>query len=289
MELFIAICEQGSFSRAAHKFGLSPSVLSRHMSALEEHLQTKLLSRSTRRISLTDAGRQYFEKSKEILSAVARAENEITHEGQALRGMIRLSLPISYGVRYINPLLVEFATLHPKIILDLHYSDEKSDVIHEGFTLALRITRDLSPGQITRKIGNIKSYVVASPEYLRKHGTPQHPNDLLRHQCLGYMQKNTTLSWLFMIDGQKTSLSIRQVSRITANNGEVLTQAAIQGLGIALEPEFIVASHIAQKRLVPILTDFPIPDLFLYALLPSNQHIPQRLRVLIDFLSERIG
>lgn len=286
MHLFLRVAELGSFSAVAQQLGLARSVVTRQIAALETHLGVKLMVRSTRRLALTSAGTAYLEKCRVILNLVEAAETDVAEERLTPRGNIRISLPLSFGIKRLAPLLLDFSQRYPEVSLEMDYTDRRVKLIEEGFDLSIRITRRLEPGDVARKIGTGRMWVVASPEYLARHGRPQHPAELVHHECLGYTASREIQSMQFMVDGQLKSFSLR--SRINANNGEVLTEAAAQGLGITMQPDFIADGFIAAGRVEPILLDFPIPELGIYAMLSSNQHVPYRVRVLMDFLASAL-
>lgn len=287
MRLFIRVAELGSFSAVAHQLGAARSVVTRQIAALESHLGTKLLARSTRRLSLTSAGTAYLEKCREILNLVDIAETGLAEERQTPRGSIRLSLPLVYSLRHLAPLLLEFSRLYPEVELDMDFSDRRTNLIQEGIDLAVRITPRLEPGDITRRLGSARMVVLASTDYLATHGEPQHPAELIDHQCLGYTAGPSSQRWSFLVDGRLESFAIRP--RLLANNGDVLLKAAVAGLGIAQQPTFIADELLQSGELREILKDYPLPELGIYAVLPGNRHIPHRLRVLMDFLVERLG
>ena len=287
MRLFIRVAELGSFSAVAHQLGAARSVVTRQIAALESHLGTKLLARSTRRLSLTSAGTAYLEKCREILNLVEIAETGLAEERQTPRGQIRLSLPLVYSLRHLAPLLLEFSRLYPEVELDMDFSDRRTNLIQEGIDLAVRITPRLEPGDITRRLGSARMVVLASTDYLATHGEPQHPAELIDHQCLGYTAGPSSQRWSFLVDGRLESFAIRP--RLLANNGDVLLKAAVAGLGIAQQPTFIADELLQSGELREILKDYPLPELGIYAVLPGNRHIPHRLRVMMDFLVERLG
>jgi len=287
MHLFMRVAELGSFSAVAMQLGVARSVVTRQIAALENHLGVKLMARSTRRLALTSAGAAYLEKCRVILNLVDTAEADVGEERLTPRGNIRISLPLSFGIKRLAPLLLDFSQRHPEVSLDMDYSDRRINLIEEGIDLAIRITRRLEPGDVARKIGTGRLLVLAAPDYLARHGCPRHPAELAHHQCLGYTAASSNLPWQFLVAGQLESFSV--TSRIHANNGDVLTEAAAQGLGITCQPDFIADKFLAAGRVVEILQDFPIPELGIYALLPSNRHIPHRVRVLMDFFAARLA
>lgn len=287
MRLFLRVAELGSFSAVALQAGVARSVVTRQIAALEAHLGVKLMARSTRRLALTSAGSAYLEKCRVILNLVDAAEADVAEERLIPRGNIRISLPLSFGIRRLAPLLLDFSQRHPEVSLDMDYSDRRVNLIEEGIDLAIRITRRLEPGDVARKIGASRMLVVAAPEYLARHGRPQHPAELAHHECLGYTHVGSPTPWQFLVNGQPESFPVR--SRINANNGDVLTEAAAQGLGITLQPDFIVASYLDAGRVERILADFAIPEPGIYAMLPSNRHVSHRVRVLMDALAAALA
>lgn len=287
MRLFVRVAELGSFSAVAQQMDVARSVVTRQVAALEAHLGVKLLARSTRRLSLTSGGAAYLEKCRVILNLVEVAETGLAEERQTPRGLIRLSLPLVYSLRHLAPLLLEFANRYPEVELDMDFSDRRSNLIQEGIDLAVRITTRLEPGDVARRMGGGRIVPVASPDYLARHGEPRHPSELIHHQCLGYTASANSHRWGFMVEGKLESFPIR--SRLQANNGDVLLKAAAAGLGITCEPVFSAGDALASGALVEILKEFPMPELGIYAVLPGNRHVPHRLRVLMDFLVERLG
>jgi DNA-binding transcriptional LysR family regulator len=287
MKLFVRVAELGSFAAVAQQLGVARSVVTRQVAALETHLGVKLMVRSTRRLSLTSAGTAYLEKCRVILNLVDAAETDVAEDRMAPRGHIRMSLPLSFGLKRLAPLLLEFAQCYPEVGLNMDYTDRRVNLIEEAIDLSIRITRKLDGGDVARRLGSGRMQVVAAPAYLARHGRPQHPSELIHHECLGYTSAGVVQSWQFMVAGKLESFAVR--SRLQANNGEVLTEAVARGLGVSLQPDFILDDFLAGGRVEPILTAFPAPELGIYAILPSNRHVPHRVRVLMDFLAARVG
>lgn len=285
MHLFVRVAETGSFSAVAQQLNVARSAVTRQVAGLEARLGVKLLARTTRRLSLTSAGAAYLEKCRVILNLVEAAETGLAEENQSARGSIRLSVPLSLGLRYLSSLLLEFATLHPEVALDTEYSDQRSNLFESGLDLTVRVTRQLEPGDVARRIGRSGSMVVASPDYLARHGRPRHPADLLHHECLAYTGARTQ-KWDFVVDGQVQSFPVR--GRLQANNGDALLYAAASGFGVSCAPDFICAEAVAAGHVKQILADFEIPELGIYAMLPGNRLVPHRVRVLVDFLAARL-
>jgi DNA-binding transcriptional LysR family regulator len=286
MRLFVRVADLGSFAAVAQQMDVARSVVTRKVAALEAHLGVKLIARSTRRLNLTAAGAGYLEKCREILRLLEAAETDIAEDRQAPRGTIRIGLPLIFGVRHLAPLLLDFCALHPGVDLDMDFSDRRINLIEEGVDLSVRITDRLGQREVARRLGSGRMVVVASPDYLARHGEPKHPADLAGHECLSYTFSDNA-AWQFQVDGQLRSFPVH--GRLQANNGDVLLGAAVQGLGIAREPLFIVGPALAAGKVREILTDYPIPDLGIYAVLPGNRHIPHRVRALVDFLAERMA
>lgn len=287
MHLFVRVAEMGSFAAVAQHLGVARSVVTRQIAALEAHLGIKLMARSTRRLSLTSAGTAYLEKCRVILNLVEAAEAGVAEERHTLRGNIRVSVPLSFGLKRLAPLLLDFAREHPEVSLDMDYSDRRINLIEEGIDLSVRITRRLEPGDVARRLGTAQMVVLASPDYLARHGRPQDPAELQHHECLGYTNTGTAQVFSFLVDGQQISVPIR--CRLQANNGDVLIEAAALGMGITCKPDFIADEYLDDGRLVRILENFAMPELGIYAMLPGNRHVPHRVRVLADFLADRLG
>ena len=287
MHLFVRVAELSSFSAVAQQMGLARSAVTRQIAALEEHLGIKLMVRSTRRLMLTSAGAAYLEKCRVILNLVEAAETGVAEERQTPRGMIRISLPLTYGLMRVAPILLDFARRYPEVQLDMDYTDRRVNLIEEAIDLSVRITSRLGATEIARRIGSSQLQAVASPAYLAEHGTPRHPSELIHHECLSYTTTaESKQTWSFEIDGVLTAYPIR--ARIHSNNGEALNDAVERGLGIALQPDFIIERSLQSGKVVTILTEFPLPELGIYAMLPSNRQVPHRVRVLMDFLADQL-
>lgn len=286
MRVFVRVAELGSFSAVAQQMDVARSVVTRQVAALEAHLGVQLIVRSTRRLALTTAGQSYLESCRDILGLVEAAETGLAAERQVPRGLLRLSVPLSFGLRHLLPLLMDFNVTYPEMTTEVDFTDNRVNLVEQGLDMAIRITQRLDPLDVARRIGSSRMLVVASPDYLRRHGEPQHPAELAERECLIYVPAQSG-GWTFTVDGNLQTFPVH--GRMRANNGDALTEAAIRGLGITLQPSFIVASAIEAGWLQPILTDYPMPELGIHALLPSNRYVPHRVRVLIDYLAERIG
>ena len=287
MHIFVRIAELGSFTAVAEQMGLARSVVTRQIAALESHLGVKLMVRNTRRLSLTSAGSAYLEKCKVVLDLIEAAEASVMEERLTPRGNIRIGVPLSFGLKKLTPMLLEFSERYPDINLEIVFDDHQMNLIEEGMDLSIRIATQLAPGDIVRKLGSCRLFTVASPDYLKQHGRPNHPSELTNHECLGYTLTANGMSWGFMVEGHLETFYIR--SRIKANNGDALTEAAARGLGITRQPDFIVDDYLATGQVETILNEFNAAELGIYAILSSNRYVPHRVRVLLDFLANRLS
>lgn len=287
MHTFVRVAELNSFSAVAQQQGVARSVVTRQVAALEEHLGVKLMARSTRRLTLTSAGAAYLEKCRVILNLVDAAEAGVAEQRQLARGPIRVSLPLSYGLARMVPLLLEFARAHPEVALTMDYTDRRVNLIEEGVDLAIRITGRLGETAVARRMGTIRMHTVASPDYLARFGRPRHPAELTQHECLGYTGSGAEVRWTYRVDDAWVPFTV--AARISASNGEALTEAAAQGFGITAQPDFIIDPYLANGRVAKVLDDFAMPELGIFAILPGNRQVPHRVRVLVDHLAARIG
>ena len=287
MHLFVRVVELGSFAAVASQLGVARSVVTRQIAALEEHLGVKLMVRSTRWLTLTSGGKAYLEKCRAILDLLETAEAEVMEERLTPRGSLRLGLPLSFGLKRLAPLMLAFSQTYPEIRLAMDFTDRQLNLIEEGIDLSIRITGRLDPGEIVRKLGSCRLLTIASPEYLARHGRPLHPSELVGHACISYSPHVNNRPWIFMVDGHVESFPLPY--RLQANNGDALAEAAAQGLGITVQPDFIAADYLAAGKLETVLEEFAPPELGIYAVLPSNRYMPHSVRVLIDFLSNRLS
>lgn len=286
MHQFVRVADLGSLSAVANQLGVARSVVTRQIAKLEEHLGVKLLVRSTRKLMLTSAGSAYLAKCRVILDMVETAEAEAMEERITPRGTIRVGLPLSFGLKRLTPLLLKFAQTYPDIRFAMDFTDRQINLIEESIDLSIRLTSKLDPGEIVRKLGHSRLLTVAAPSYLAVRGKPVHPSQLEDHACLGYSQHVNNQPWSFMIDGKIETFS--STYRLQANNGDALAEAASKGMGITVLPDFIVAGYLESGSLEKILEDFEVPGLGIYAVLPSNRHLPHRVRVFIDYLAKNL-
>ncbi|MGB8736616.1 MAG: LysR family transcriptional regulator [Rhodomicrobium sp.] len=289
MQVFASVASLGSLSAAARALGMSQTMATKHMAALEGRLGVKLLHRTTRRLTLTEAGRAYLDAAERILGEVAEADAEAAAGAAEVRGTLRLNVPVSFGIREIAPLIPDFLENHPALSIDLGLNDRQVDLIEEGWDLAVRIGAMASSSMIARKLAPCFTVVCAAPRYLAAKGTPRSIADLARHDCLGYTLSRTigADTWLF---GGERNISVAVRGSLKANNGDALTAAAIAGEGIVYQPTFLVAREIEAGLLVPIELDQPPIVLDgIFAIYPADRRPPAKVRAFIDFLVKRFG
>ncbi len=288
MHTFVRVVEAGSLSAAADRLDIAKSAVSRRLADLESRLGVQLLNRTTRRINLTDSGRQYYQRCQRILADLDETEQQISSEHDRLRGTIRIAAPLSFGLLHLSPVLNYFIKSHPEVNLDLDLNDRTVNLMDEGVDLGVRIGKLADSSMMARKLATARRIVCASPAYLKQHGEPQTPEDLQHHVGLSYSNISEAQQWQFY-DQDGNKIAVRIPSRMRANNGDVLQKAAIDGLGIDMTVSFICYQAIEQGQLKQILSNYNLKDEGIYAIYPSQRHLPRRVRVLIDYLVTRFG
>lgn len=289
IEVFAAAMRLGGLSAAGRELGLSPAMAARHLDALEQRLGATLVHRTTRRLALTEAGRAFLDKAQLLLTDLAEAEDAASSTNIAVRGLLRVSAPVSFGVLHIGPLAAEFGKRHPEVTLELGLNDRYIDLMEEGWDMAIRIGRLSDSSLIARKLADISIVVVAAPAYLAARGTPRTVAALADHDCLGFTLSETggVRTWSFGANGE-TKVPIRAV--LKANNGDVLAAAAAAGQGVAYMPHFIAAEHLAAGRLVSLELDAPmLQPGGVYALTHPDRRPAAKTRAWIDFLAASLG
>ncbi len=289
MQVFARVAALGSLSAASRALGMSQTMATKHMAALEEQLGVKLLHRTTRRLTLTEAGRNYLEAVERILGEIDDANAAASAASAQIRGTLRLNVPVSFGIREIAPLLPELTARHPALMVDLGLNDRQVDLIEEGWDLVIRIGSLANSSMIARRLAPCRTVVCAAPSYIRVHGRPKTIADLEKHTCLGYTLSRAIGAdrWSFG-PGGKAVVAIK--GNLKANNGDALVAAAIGGQGIIYQPTFLVAREIHVGLLVPLKLDHdPVELDGIYAAYPPDRHPPAKVRATIDFLAERLG
>ena len=285
---FAQVVESGSFARAAEHLSLSTTAISKHVADLEAHLQTRLLNRTTRKLSLTESGQAFYGRCVQLLHDLEEAEQEAAGASGTPRGSLRLTCPVNFGVREIAPAIAEFSTQFPDLKFDVQLSDRVVDLVEEGFDLAIRIGRPGSDNLVARRLGNTRLILCASPLYLQKHGTPNTPEDLAYHNCFTYEYSQPRAQWR-LYDEEGREHLVQVAGSMHSNNGDLLAEAAAQGGGVVLQPTFIVDRHLQSGALVPLLPDFTGALLPIYALYPSRKHLSAKVRVFVDYLATRFA
>ncbi len=287
MRVFATVVETGAFSRAAEQLHLSASAASRHVAELERQVGAQLLQRSTRRLHLTGVGADYYERCRSILADVEEAEAQAATAESQPRGTLRISLPHSFGLRYVAPLVPDFCKRYPELQLELSFSDRQIDLVEEGIDMAVRIARDLKTSLVARKLAPARVVCCASPAYLAEHGTPASPRELARHECITYSYSPAANTWTFQRDGRMLDVPVK--GRLRANSGDMGRLAALDGLGITTLPTFIVCDDLRAGRLVPLLTDHPLPSLAVHAVYLPGARRAARIKAMTDYLWDALG
>lgn len=285
--MFVKVVELKGFSAAGHHLGLTKSSISKHIAQLERLLGAKLLNRTTRALSLTEAGREFYERAAQTVELAQEARATVSRLAQTPRGALRVTTSVTFGKICVAPLIPEFLARFPDIQIQLAMLDRVADLADEGYDLAIRLARTLPDGVVARKLLPIDYVICAAPAYLRKHSLPRVPSDLARLNCLYYGQNNFSDKWIF--DGAKGRETVRVTTNLVVNQGEVIRDALLAGMGVGLLPTFIVERELRSKRLVALLPKWqPLSPLSAaYAVWLPNRHVPPKMRVFIDYLIEK--
>ncbi|WDY56082.1 LysR family transcriptional regulator [Pseudomonas sp. PSKL.D1] len=285
MSIFSQVIESGSFTAAADRLGMSKQSVSRRLMQLEARLGVRLLNRSTRRLDATPLGQQYYQSALRLLGEMQQVEHDISGQAQALRGTLRLSAPLSFAMAHLGCLLTEFLQLHPQVDVEVDLSDRAVDLIGEGYDLALRIGALEDSSLIARRIASVERVYCASPGYLEARGVPNRPDALANHDCLPYGHSRQ-VQWQFNQAGKVQSIAV--TGRMRANNGELLRDAAIAGMGVTYLPTFIVGQALADGRLMSVLEGWTPPALQLSAVYPQHRQVARPVQGFVDFLKTRL-
>jgi DNA-binding transcriptional LysR family regulator len=283
LESFVSVATRGSLTAAARAEGVAPAIMGRRIDALEERLGVKLFVRTTRRISLTHEGSAFLEDCQRLLTDMANAEASVSAGGVKASGHLRVTAPAGFGRRHVAPLVPRFRELHPDVTVSLNLSDRVIDIAAEGFDCAVRVGDLADSSLVSLRLADNRRLCVATPEYLKHHGTPKHPSELVRFDCLTLSSDaSQTRGWAFMIDGEVVHL--RPTGPLDCSDGQVLHDWCRTGLGIAWRSTWEVENEIAAGRLVEVLAPFAAPPNGIYAVFPQRKHLPLRVRLWIDFL-----
>lgn len=287
LRTFALVAECGSFTAAARRLGLAKSTVSKQVGELEARLGLRLVNRNSRRLSLTAAGEAWLGTCRRVLAELEAGESELAARTGEPRGRLRVTAPVTFSVRHLSPHLSRFLAAHPRIDMELVLDDRHVDLLAEGYDMAVRIGRLPDSSLVARQLGSARTYCVASPAYLARRGRPRHPRELAAHECLRYLHGRDPGRWLFERDGER--VTVRVEGRLTTNNGEVLRDAALNGLGIARLPSFIVAREIEAGRLETLFDDWRGGEVGIYAVYPAHRLANPAVAAFVDFLVEVLG
>lgn len=290
MAAFAAVAEAGSFTKAASSMGRDPTILSRRLKSLEERLGVRLLHRTTRSVSLTEAGSEFLVRIRAILASVDEAERAASaHAGGVPRGVLRLALPASFGRMWIGPLLPQFLAEFPEVRIEAEFSNRFADLVAENFDLAIRLGALADSRLVARKIANRRRMLCAAPSYLGRRGIPATPEDLRGHSCLGFSAFQTFPAW-DMCDATGHRVSINVSGPLVTDDAEVLVEAAVQGVGIMMSTDWLVGRELADGRLVPILEDWTLADEGgIYLVMPSSKGQAAKTRAFADWIGRKFA
>jgi DNA-binding transcriptional LysR family regulator len=287
LKVFLRIAEEGSLTAAGEKLGLSRALVSKHLKYLESSLGTRLLNRTTRRLSLTEAGRSFYERCVQAAADIDEAMRCAGDSTARPRGTLRLNCGHTFGRRYLAPALGDYLAAHPEVRVDLTLNDRFVDIVEEGFDLAIRIGRLEESSLVARRLAATRLILCASPDYLRRRGAPREPADLARHDCLTYAYDPEPGVWSFRRNGQSSRVKV--TGRLHANDGETLLQAALAGHGLIVLPTFLAAEALGRGVLLPLLDAWESDELGIYAVYPSRRHLSAKVRTFVDFLAARLA
>lgn len=291
LEAFITIVEEGGFAPAGRKLALATSSVTRQIDALEKFLGTRLLTRSTRNVVLTEAGHVYFEHAVRIINDLEYANQEVRDQTGEPSGVLRLSLPVSFSRLHIAPMLTNFSTRYPLITLDLTFTDDIVDIIEKRQDMAIRIGKPSAPNMVARKLIPQKRYVCASPDYLDKHGVPLNPQDLEKHNCLVFSYSSGNTKWYFKSD---TQIAINVKGSLKCNNADILRETVLNGYGIAVLSDWMIDKDIKAGNLIKLLPEYQCDvsenagDSAIYAVYPTTHRSTKKMNVFLDFLKEHL-
>jgi len=285
--IFAKVSQTGSFSRAAADLGLAKATVSKAIARLERRIGAVLLHRTSRRVVLSEVGRNLFARALGVLQEGEAAEADAVAQSETPRGAVRLAVPMSFGLAHVTPILPEFLTSYPEVTIDLHLGDEIVDLVGGGFDVALRIAALRDSSLIARRLCQVRRLVVGAPAYFDRRGRPTHPSELADHDCLGYAYLPSPEVWRFVsVEGEEAAVTPHGPLR--ANNADALAPALLAGLGLAIQPEFTVWEDMATGRLEQVLAEWSLPPVALHLVTPSGGLRPVRVSILVDFLVRRL-
>jgi DNA-binding transcriptional LysR family regulator len=284
MKVFAAVVEAGSFTGGAQALDMSKAAVSRYVGELEERLGLRLLNRTTRKLSPTGEGEIFYARCRELLDNLDEAEAEITSRSGEAAGLLKVNVPVTFGLMHLAQLWPAFLARHPKLAIDITLSDRVADLVEEGYDIAVRIGQLSASSLIARRLASTRMVLCASPAYLERRGAPAHPADLLQHDVISYSLFASGENWSFT--GPDGEVSVKVAPRVRTNSGDTCRAAALQHQGIILQPTFIVGADLAQGTLVEIMPGYRAVELGIHAVYPSRKFVSPKVRLLIDFLVE---
>jgi len=287
MQTFCAVVDAGSFVKAADALHMSKPAVSRYVADLEARLGVRLLHRTTRRLSLTEEGVVFNTRCRELLSGLEEAEAEVSSRSGTARGLLRVNVPVSFGIQTLATLWDAFHELHPQVRLNVELSDRVVDVVEEGYDLAIRIATLSSSSLISKRLASTRIVLCASPEYLNKYGEPSNPANLAEHKVIGYSYWLGGDDW--ELEGPEGPVSVKIHPWMTTNNGDTCRAVALAHQGIILQPTFLVGDDLVSGRLVEILPEYRSIELGIYAVYPTRKHVAPKVRALVNFLEEKLS
>ncbi len=286
--VFVQVVESGSFTAAAKRLSLSKSVVSKYVTRLENRVGARLLNRTTRRLSVTEAGQTFYERSRRGLLEIEEAEAEVSRLQGEPRGTLRVNTPMSFGILHIAPAIPEFLRRYSELSIDMHLDDRRVDVIEEGFDVSVRISDLPDSSLIARRVGPCRHAIVASPEYLKRHGTPRTPNELRDHNVITYQYQESALEWHFQAAGE-TPILVPVSGSIQMTNSLALREAVLNGAGITRTPTFVVGRDLQDGTLQAVLTNYETLEVSIYVVFPQRHLLAPKVRAFVDFMTERIS
>lgn len=286
MQVFCAVVDKGSFVAAVDSLQMSKAAVSRHVGALEERLGARLLQRTTRRLALTEAGRLFYAQAREILALLEQAEGSVLSGAQEPAGMLRVNVPVSFGIEHLAPLWADFMAAYPKVELDIALNDRVVDLLEEGYDMAVRIGRMDSSSLVGRRLAATRMRLCAAPAYLERHAPLRRPADLAAHRVVAYSNFAGRNEWTF--HGPQGVESVQTSAFVRCNNGDTCRAIALGGGGVILQPSFMLHADLRRGSLVELLPEYRSLELGVYAVYPSRKHLAPKVRALVDFLGERL-
>jgi DNA-binding transcriptional LysR family regulator len=286
MEIFVRIVETGSFSAVAREMAMSQPTISKQIGALERSLNTRLLNRTTRSLSLTEAGAAYYERCRKIIDQIQAAETSLGAVEGALAGTLSVNSSVAFGQMFLTQLVLDFQKLHSELAVILTLNDRYIDLVEEGIDVAIRFGRLMDSGLVARRVASSPVALVAAPEYVAEHGVPSHPSELTRHSCLHYTYLSTGNEWVF--PSPRGEVRVRISGTFRSNNGYALRDAMLGGHGIAIMPLVFVQRELEDGRAIALLPEFTNNALPVNAVYPAGRYVPDKLRAFVDFVQTRL-